>query len=98
MAGKYDKLINDLMIVDRRLHRAFACEGLKPFPIQYELVSDEQMTQLDPWVMLPVDYRHWSKGKAAGRAKQTAKFMHVYEAVINSDPSLEYVSLTNTDA
>lgn len=92
----FEKDMNELMIWDARMARAGARIGLKPFPIQYELVTDSQMVQLMPYVMMPTDYRHWSKGKQAERDKDSAKFMHIFEAVLNTNPSICYLGTTNT--
>lgn len=92
--GAYDKLISQVRFWDARLTRAGVRMGLKPFPTIYELVSDEQMVRLIPYVMMPTHYRHWSFGKKYEQFAKNRSF-HIFEAVINSNPSHCYLGVTN---
>lgn len=87
-------LARNIMMWDGRLQAAARRFGLKPYPTRYEMVTDDQMVRLIPYTMLPSRYRHWSFGK---RYEEQAKNFggHIFEAVINSNPSFCYLGTTN---
>jgi len=91
----YDKLIKHIRMWDERLTRAGVRMGLKPYPTRYELVGDDQMVRLIPYVMLPSHYRHWSFGKRYEEQMKNGGNFHIFEAVINSSPSFCYLGVTN---
>jgi len=91
----YEKLIKHIRMWDERLTKAGVRMGLQPYPTRYELVSDDQMVRLIPYVMLPNHYRHWSFGKKYEQQMKNGGNFHIFEAVINSDPSFCYLGVTN---
>jgi stage V sporulation protein R len=73
--------------------------GLSTFPIQYELITAEQMIDLISTVGMPMHYPHWSFGKhlvAQERTYRKGLSGLAYEIVINTNPSLVYLMETNT--
>lgn len=90
----HDKLIKNIRMWDERLTRAAIRRGRRPYPTRYELVSDEAMIRLVPYVMLPAHRRHWSYGKRYEEFATGANFK-ILEAVINSNPSFCYLGITN---
>ncbi len=92
---RYDKLIKHIRMWDERLTRAGVRMGLNPYPTRYELVGDDQMVRLIPYVMLPSHYRHWSFGKKYEQQMKNGGNFHIFEAVINSSPSFCYLGVTN---
>lgn len=93
--GRFDKHAAQIRFWDERLTKAGTRCGLTPYPTIYELVSDEQMVRLIPYVMMPTHYRHWSFGKRAEEQKRDGGTFHIFEAVINSNPSHCYLGVTN---
>lgn len=91
----HDKVIEDIRMWDARLAKAGIRMGLAPYPTHYHLVSDTQMVRLIPYVMLPTHYRHWSFGKKYEQQVKAGGNFHIFEAVINSNPSFCYLGLTN---
>lgn len=91
----YEKLIMHIRMWDERLTKAGVRMGLKPYPTRYELVTDDQMVRLIPYVMLPTHYRHWSFGKRYEQQVKSGGNFHIFEAVINSSPSFCYLGITN---
>ncbi len=91
----YEKLIKHIRMWDERLTKAGVRMGLKPYPTRYELVGDDQMVRLIPYVMLPTHYRHWSFGKRYEQEVKNGGNFHIFEAVINSSPSFCYLGVTN---
>ncbi len=91
----YEKLIKHIRMWDERLTKAGVRMGLRPFPTRYELVTDDQMVRLIPYVMLPSHYRHWSFGKRYEQQIKGGSNFHIFEAVINSSPSFCYLGITN---
>lgn len=91
MAGYYDKLIANLKVLDPRITAAGQRMGLDPYTTDYLLVTDEQMNQNLVYVAMPVHYRHWRYGKQA----QQSRSGHVFEVVLNTDPSFCYLGTTN---
>ena len=87
-------LATNIMMCDGRLQKAAKRFKLAPYPTRYEMVTDDQMVRLIPYTMLPSRYRHWSFGK---RYEEQAKNFggHIFEAVINSNPSFCYLGVTN---
>jgi stage V sporulation protein R len=75
--------------------------GLETYPIQYEVITSDQMLDLCSTVGMPVHYAHWSFGKHLldqERGYRTGRSGLAYEIVINTDPSLVYLMETNTTA
>lgn len=73
--------------------------GLATYPIQYELITAEQMLDLVSTVGMPVHYPHWAFGKhlvAQERGYRKGHSGLAYEIVINTNPSLVYLMETNT--
>jgi Uncharacterized conserved protein len=91
----YEKLIKEIRMWDERLTKAGVRMGLAPYPTRYELVTDDQMVRLIPYVMLPTHYRHWSFGKRYEQQMKNGGNFHIFEAVINSSPSFCYLGVTN---
>lgn len=89
--GHYDKLIRNLKVLDPRITAAGLRMGLDPYETDYLLVTDEQMNQNLVYVAMPVHYRHWRYGKYA----QQERGGHVFEVVLNTDPSFCYLGTTN---
>jgi spore cortex formation protein SpoVR/YcgB (stage V sporulation) len=54
------------------------------------------VVRLIPYVMMPTHYRHWSFGKRAEEQMRDGGTFHIFEAVINSNPSHCYLGITNT--
>jgi stage V sporulation protein R len=75
--------------------------GLETYPIQYEVITADQMIDLCSTVGMPVHYAHWSFGKhllGQERDYRTGRSGLAYEIVINTDPALVYLMETNTTA
>src|SRR4029450_9165407 len=88
--GVHDKLVANLHIIDKRMDAAGIRLGLDPGETEYDLVTDAQMAANLIYVAMPTHYRHWRYGKhAAGEPRMG----HVFEVVINSDPSAGYLGL-----
>ncbi len=85
-----------IMMWDRRMTKAGLRLGLNPFPIDYRLTTDDGVTQTLPYVGMPNDYVHWSKGKEAEKNRRQGYGGHIYEMVLNTNPSIEYLSTTNS--
>jgi spore cortex formation protein SpoVR/YcgB (stage V sporulation) len=94
--GVYESIGKSIELIDERMTRAGERIGLKPYPTDYELVTDEQMVELIPYVMMPIHYRHWRYGKQALQEKKRAGTFHIFEAVLNTSPSICYLGTTNT--
>jgi stage V sporulation protein R len=91
----FERLKRNLKEFDERLTQAGTRHGLRPFRTIYELVSDEQMIRLIPYTMMPTHYGHWSFGKKYEQQIKESKGFHIFEAVINSNPSHCYLGVTN---
>lgn len=94
--GPYEQVAKSIELIDRRMTKAGLRVGLRPYETDYELVTDEQMVELIPYVMMPVHYRHWRYGKQALQEKKRAGTFHIFEAVLNTSPSICYLGTTNT--
>ncbi len=73
--------------------------GLKTFPVQYEIITANQMIDLCSTVGMPTHYPHWSFGKQLVSQERTYRIGEsglAYEIVINTNPSLVYLMETNT--
>jgi spore cortex formation protein SpoVR/YcgB (stage V sporulation) len=73
--------------------------ALDIYPIQYEVITADQMIDLCSTVGMPVHYPHWSFGKHLvsqdhGYRKGVSGL--AYEIVINTSPALVYLMETNT--
>ena len=78
---------------------AFGELGLDIYPIQYEVITSEQMLDAYASVGLPLMYRHWSFGKRfAYHETLYRKGLQglAYEIVINSNPVICYIMEENT--
>jgi stage V sporulation protein R len=93
--SRYQHLFSQIQLWDDRLTKAGTRMGLAPYPTIYEMVSDEQMIRLIPYTMMPSHYRHWSFGKKYEQQIKESKGFHIFEAVINSNPSHCYLGVTN---
>lgn len=92
----YEQFVREITLLDNRMTQAGLRLGLSPYPTDYEMVTDAQMVELMPSVMMPVHYPHWRQGKQALQEKQRAGTFHVFEAVLNTSPSICYLGMTNT--
>lgn len=102
-----DLLFNDSSWTIEQLHRA-AEEidligreemGLDPYRAQIEIVSSDQMLDVNAMHGLPILYPHWSWGKSYVRNQipyQAGKQSLAYETIINSDPAIAYCMEENT--
>jgi stage V sporulation protein R len=84
---------------DAALVRHAQRNGLVTFPIQYEVITADQMLDLCSTVGMPVHYAHWSFGKqlvSQERGYRKGLSGLAYEIVINTNPSLVYLMETNT--
>jgi stage V sporulation protein R len=72
--------------------------GLDPYPINYEVVSQETMLEIMSYG-LPTRARHWSYGQSYEYQKMQGEmgFSKVYEVVLNNDPSYAFLLDTNTN-
>jgi stage V sporulation protein R len=93
---EYARDLELLMMWDKRMIAAGKRLGLSPYPIDYRLTTDEGVTQTLPYVGMPNDYVHWSKGKEAEANRRQGYGGHIYEMVLNTNPSICYLSTTNT--
>jgi stage V sporulation protein R len=85
-----------LMIYDKRMRLAGERLGLKPYLVDYWYMHDAQIMQVLPFVGVPGDYHYWNKGKEAEKNRQGGYGGHIYEMVLNTNPSICYLSTTNT--
>ena len=72
---------------------------LATYPVQYELITAEQMIDLCSTVGMPVHYPHWGFGKqlvGQERGYRKGQSGLAYEIVINTDPALVYLMETNS--
>ena len=84
---------------DAALVRHAQRNGLVTFPVQYEVITADQMIDLCSTVGMPVHYAHWSFGKqlvSQERGYRKGLSGLAYEIVINTNPSLVYLMETNT--
>ncbi len=88
-----------------RYHDAIAATaarfGLDTYPNQLEVISSEQMMDAYASVGMPVNYRHWSFGKAFLSTERNYRRGHMglaYEIVINSNPCIAYLMEENSTA
>jgi len=86
----------ELMIYDERMRRAGERMGLSTYLIDYWYMHDAQITQILPFVGVPGDYHYWNKGKEAEKNRQNGYGGHIYEMVLNTNPSVCYLSSTNS--
>lgn len=91
----FQRLKKNLEVFDEVLTMEGTRNKLRPFRTIYELVTDLQMLRLIPYTMMPTYYRHWSFGKRYEQQVKTAGTFHIFEAVINSNPSHCYLGVTN---
>lgn len=69
------------------------------YPIQYEIITSEQMLSAYSSVGMPIQYEHWSHGKQLVRESKAYKRGRMglaYEIVINSSPLIAYLMEENT--
>ncbi|MCO6412554.1 MAG: SpoVR family protein [Thiogranum sp.] len=84
---------------DREIARIAAGYGLDTYPNQIEVISAEQMMDAYSSVGMPVNYHHWSFGKAFLGVEQRYRRGHMglaYEIVINSNPCIAYLMEENS--
>lgn len=75
--------------------------GLDTYPNQLEIISSEQMMDAYASVGMPVNYRHWSFGKAFLATERNYRRGHMglaYEICINANPCISYLMEENTTA
>jgi len=85
-----------LMLYDKRMARAGKRLGLSPYLVDYWYLHDAQITELLPFVGVPGDYHYWNKGKEAEKNRRNGYGGHIYEMVLNTNPSICYLSTTNS--
>lgn len=90
--GPYGQLLDNLAIIIDRSQKAWRRMGIDPYDTEYDLVDDRNMSDNLHYVAMPTHYRHWRYGKAASQGDRSG---HVFEVVINSDPSVCYLGVTN---
>lgn len=100
MTTLIDDYIKELAVMDERMAQAAERlagkkDGLTPFETHYKLVTDRQMVQITAYTMMPRQYRSWKFGKAAHQWQRQMATMHIFESVINTDPSYCHLSTTN---
>mgnify|MGYP001276660110 CR=1 FL=1 len=84
---------------DQALARHAARLQLATYPVQYELITAEQMIDLCSTVGMPVHYPHWGFGKqlvGQERGYRKGQSGLAYEIVINTNPALVYLMETNS--
>jgi stage V sporulation protein R len=84
---------------DQALVKHAQRNGLVTYPVQYEIITADQMIDLCSTVGMPVHYAHWSFGKqlvSQERGYRKGLSGLAYEIVINTNPSLVYLMETNT--
>jgi len=84
---------------DTEIARIAADYGLDTYPLQFEVISSEQMMDAYSSVGMPVGYHHWSFGKEFVSIEQRyrrGRMGLAYEIVINSDPCIAYLMEENT--
>lgn len=71
---------------------------LDPYPINYEVVSQETMLEVISYG-LPTRARHWSYGQSYDYQKMQGEmgFSKIYEVVLNNNPSYAFLLDTNSD-
>ena len=86
-----------------RFDKALAAHAAKlqlaTYPVQYELITAEQMIDLCSTVGMPMHYPHWGFGKqlvGQERGYRKGQSGLAYEIVINTNPSLVYLMETNS--
>jgi spore cortex formation protein SpoVR/YcgB (stage V sporulation) len=86
-----------------RFDRALAAHAgrlqLSTYPVQYELITAEQMIDLCSTVGMPMHYPHWGFGKqlvGQERGYRKGQSGLAYEIVINTNPALVYLMETNS--
>ena len=67
--------------------------GLDPYPIRFEMVDHEEMSELAAYAGYPVRYSHWLFGQESLRLKTSYNFgLHIiYEMIIATNPSYAYL-------
>lgn len=73
--------------------------GLTYYPVQFEVISAEQMLDNYSSVAMPINYSHWSFGKSFLQNQQSYEKGHsglAYEVVINTNPCIAYLMENNT--
>ena len=72
--------------------------GLDPYPINYEVVSQDTMLEVISYG-LPTRARHWSYGQSYDYQKMQGEmgFSKVYEVVLNNNPSYAFLLDTNSN-
>lgn len=94
-----DWTVSMLEAFDRALARHASNHGLSTYPIQYEIITADQMIDLVSTTGMPIHYPHWSFGKrlvSQERLYRKGATGLAYEIVINTNPSLVYLMETNT--
>ena len=74
--------------------------GLDPYENEIQLLDAEQMLDMYVNIGMPDNYRHWSHGKQRermGDAHTRGMMGLAYELVINSNPSISYCMITNSN-
>lgn len=80
----------------QELAKKYSWEG---YPVQFEIITANQMLQACSSVGMPVMYNHWSFGKSflqQEKSYKEGKSGLAYEMIINSSPSVCYIMEDNT--
>lgn len=87
-----------LRIEQERVEKAATAMGLDYFPIVYEMVDHNQMSEIAARSGFPETYPHWSRGMEYDRLSKTHEFglSLIMELVINNNPSYAYLQETNS--
>ncbi len=76
-----------------KIEKIAAEQGLDFFPIVYEILSYEMMSELASYSGFPTRYPHWSFGMEYERLAKSYEYglSKIYEMVINTNPSYAYL-------
>src|ERR1039457_4740875 len=87
-----------LRVEQERIEKAAKDKGLDFFPIVYEVVSHEQMSEIAAKSGFPERYPHWSFGMEYDQLSKTHEFglSLIMEMVINNNPSYAYLQEANS--
>jgi stage V sporulation protein R len=87
-----------LRVEQERIEKAAKDKGLDFFPIVYELIDHDMMSEIAAKNGFPEVYPHWSRGMEYDRLSKTHEFglSLIMELVINSNPSYAYLQETNS--
>ncbi len=80
------------------IERLARAAGLKHYDVQFFEVPDSVIWEVASYG-LPTRYSHWSFGKVYQyqRTQGEMGFSHIYELILNNDPSFAFLDKNNTD-